>query len=174
MSSSFVATSGALPADRFPQFRSWPSSRWSKPEGTFGPHTGERFLYSQMADAAYKRLTREVAVPADGPATLSFWAFYDTEPGWDHLIVEARTPGADDWTTLSDANGHTTQDTGQSCPGGWQELHPLETLRLLDYGCAITNPRNDSSDGRRSALEPWHARRADGFGLRRARSITAR
>jgi len=124
VSSSFVATSGALPPDRFPQFRSWPSSRWSKPEGTFGPHTGERFLYSQMADAAYKRLTREVAVPADGAATLSFWAFYDTEPGWDHLIVEARTPGADDWTTLPDANGHTTQDTGQSCPGGWQELHP--------------------------------------------------
>jgi hypothetical protein len=125
VSASFVATSGVLPPDRFPQFRSWPSSRYSKPEGTFGPHTGERFLYSQMADAAYKRLTREIAVPAEGPATLGFWTFYDTEPGWDHVIVEARTPGADDWTTLPDLDGHTTQDTGESCPGGWQDLHPF-------------------------------------------------
>ena len=50
----------------FPQFRSWPSSRWDKPGGPFDPHTGEQFVYSQIADVAYKRLTREIAVPASG------------------------------------------------------------------------------------------------------------
>ena len=38
--------------------------------------------------------------------------------------MEARTPGGDDWTTLPDANGHTTTATGQSCPAGWVTLHP--------------------------------------------------
>ena len=33
-------------------------------------------------------------------------------------------PGGDDWTTLPDANGHTTTSTGQSCPAGWVTLHP--------------------------------------------------
>ena len=58
-----------------------------------------------------------------GPMT--FWTSYDTEPDWDHLFVEARTPGGDDWTTLPDANGHTTTATGQSCPAGLAStLHP--------------------------------------------------
>ena len=61
--SSFVSTSGILPPDRFPQFESWPSTRWDKPGGPFAPHTGTQYAYSQIADVSYKRLTREVAVP---------------------------------------------------------------------------------------------------------------
>ena len=38
------------------------------------------------------------------------------EPGWDFLFVEARTAGGDDWTTLEEQNGFTTQDIG-ACPG---------------------------------------------------------
>jgi hypothetical protein len=125
--SSFVTTSGILPVDEYPQFESWASSRWAKPGGPFDPHTGSRYVYSQIADVSYKRLTREIAVPAGG-GELTFWTSYDTEPDWDYLAVEARTAGQDDWTTLPDANGHTTQSTGQSCPGstsGWaDELHP--------------------------------------------------
>jgi hypothetical protein len=39
--------------------------------------------------------------------------------------------GTDDWTTLPDANGHTTQATGEVCftDGGWSTLH----ARLLHY-----------------------------------------
>ena len=38
-----------------------------------------------------------------------------------------RTPsGEDDWTTLPDANGHTTQDTGSACPV-WLDVHPFLT-----------------------------------------------
>ena len=125
--SSFVTTSGVLPADEYPQFESRASSRWAKPGGPFDPRTGSRYVYSQIADVTYKRLTREIAVPAGG-GDLTFWTSYDTEPDWDFLAVEARTAGGNDWTTLPDANGHTSQNTGQSClagnSGGWRTLHP--------------------------------------------------
>ena len=140
MSSSFVATSGILPVDEYPQFESWPSSRWDKPGGPFNPHSGEHYMYSQLADVSYKRLTREIQVPAGG-GSLDFWTSYDTEGAWDHLIVEARTAGGDDWTTLPDENGHTTQATGDSCPAGWRELHPhLDHYQTLnaDGTCSPT------------------------------------
>ena len=125
--SSFVTTSGILPVDEYPQFASNASARWAKPGGPFDPHSGSKYVYSQIADVSYKRLTREIQVPAGG-GELTFWTSYDTEPEWDFLTVEARTAGGDDWTTLPDANGHTSSDTGQSCPGstsGWaDELHP--------------------------------------------------
>jgi hypothetical protein len=121
--SSFLATSGILPVDRFEQFDSWPAARYDKPGGPFDPHTGEHYVYSQIADVSYKRLTRQILVPPAG-GSMTFWTSYDTEPAWDHLFVEARTAGGDNWTTLPDANGHTTTSTGQSCPAGWVTLHP--------------------------------------------------
>ncbi|HET8951703.1 MAG TPA: M14 family zinc carboxypeptidase [Solirubrobacteraceae bacterium] len=125
--SSYVTTSGILAEDEYPQFASSASARWAKPGGPFDPHEGSKYVYSQLADASYKRLTREIAVPAGG-GELTFWTSYDTEQDWDYLTVEARTAGGTDWTTLPDANGHTGTGTGQSCPGstsGWAaELHP--------------------------------------------------
>jgi hypothetical protein len=121
--SSFLATSGILPPDQFKQFDSWAAARYAKPGGPFDPHTGTQYVYSQIADVSYKRLTREIAVPATG-GSMTFWTSYDTEAEWDHLFVEARTPGGDDWTTLPDTNGNTTTETGQSCPAGWVTLHP--------------------------------------------------
>ena len=122
--SSFISTSGILPADEFKQFESWPAARWDKPGGPFDPHTGSHYVYSQIADVSYKRLTREFSVPAAG-GSLGFWRSYDTEHDWDYLTVEARTAGGDDWTTLPDANGHTSASTGESCASGWvEELHP--------------------------------------------------
>jgi len=48
----------------------------------------------------------------------------------DFQFVEAHTVGQDDWTTLPDQNGHTDQNTGESCPEGWHtdpsdEIHPF-------------------------------------------------
>jgi Zinc carboxypeptidase len=124
---SFIATSGILPVSTYPQFESWVSAKYDRPGGPFDPHTGTRYAYSQIADVSYKRVTRTIDVPAGG-ATLSFWTSYDTEATWDHLFVEARHPGQDDWTTLPDLNGHTSQAPGSPCPlgvsGGWRTLHP--------------------------------------------------
>ena len=91
------------------------AGRYDRPGGPFDPHSGSQYVYSQIADISYKRLTRTITVPSGG-ASLSFWVSHDTEVEWDHFFVEARTPGQEDWTTLPDANLHTTQSTGQSCP----------------------------------------------------------
>jgi murein tripeptide amidase MpaA len=132
--SSFISTSGILPVEDYPQFESWPSARWDKPGGPFDPHTGEQYAYSQIADVSYKRLTRTIDVPAGG-GDLDFWTSYDTEGAWDFVFVEARTPGGNDWTTLPDANGHTSQATGDSCTSGWSELHP-QTVHYQTYDAA--------------------------------------
>jgi hypothetical protein len=159
-SSSFVATSGILPPDRFPQFRSWPSSRWDKPGGPFAAHTGEQFAYSQIAHRSYKRLTREIAVPAEGEQGLSFWTSYDTEVDFDYLFVEARTAGDDDWTTLPDENGHTTQATGASCTGGWRRLHPQldrYQTRNPDNTCTPTGTTGEwhAATGNSGGWQEW-------------------
>lgn len=148
--SSFISTSGILPVDEFPQFESWPSARWDKPGGPFDPHTGEQYAYSQIADVSYKRLTRTVDVPAVG-GTLDFWTSFDTEVDWDYVFVEARTPGGDDWTTLPDINGHTSQSTGESCAAGWRELHPqLDHYQTLDDATETCSPTGSSGGA-------WHA-----------------
>jgi len=136
--SSFIATGDYLevtdPADSFPQFESWPAAEYeSGVSGPFDPHTGDSFMWSNRADEAYKRLMRTITVPAGG-ATLSFWTSYNLELDFDYMIVEAHTVGQDNWTTLPDANGHTTSDLSndQACTGGWSnpddaanELHPF-------------------------------------------------
>ncbi len=124
---SFLATSGILDAKTYPQFDSWVSAKWDRPGGPFAPHTGDFYVYSGIADITYKRLAHTVDVPAGG-ATMSFWTSFDTEAAWDHVFVEAHTVGQNNWTTLPDANGHTNQETGESCKqensGGWRTLHP--------------------------------------------------
>jgi Zinc carboxypeptidase/Immune inhibitor A-like, MAM domain len=132
---SFIATGDFLkvtdPADEFPQFESSPVAEYlSGIAGPFDPHTGSSFMWSERADEAYKRLTRTISVPAGG-ATMSFWTSYNLELDFDYLIVEAHTVGQDDWTTLPDQNGHTSNDlsTDESCTGGWS--NPADTANVL-------------------------------------------
>jgi Peptidase family M1 domain/Peptidase M1 N-terminal domain len=87
------------------------------------PRTGDQFVVSSQADSSYQRLARSFDVPVSG-GNLSFWLTRATEQDWDFVFVEAHTVGQDDWTTLQDVNGHTDQSTGQSCPNGWQQIHP--------------------------------------------------
>ena len=154
--SSFVATSGILPPDQFKQFESWPAARYDKPGGPFDPHDGDQYLYSQIADVSYKRLTKEVTVPASGAVPLTFWTSYDTEPDWDFMFVEARTPGGTDWTTLPDANGHTTTATGQSCPAGWRQLHPqLDHYQGADCSGTGSTGTWNAASGNSGGWQQW-------------------
>jgi hypothetical protein len=150
---SFLATSGILDPKTYPQFESWISAKWERPGGPFAPHTGDFYVYSQIADITYKRLTHTITVPAGGAATMSFWTSYDTEANWDHVFVEAHTVGQDNWTTLPDLNGHTTQATGESCKqgnsGGWRTLHPQ-----LDHYQTQTGPSTCDPTGTTGA---WNA-----------------
>jgi hypothetical protein len=160
--SSFIATGDFLtvtdPASSFPQFESWPAAEYlSGLAGPFDPHTGSSFMWSERADEAYKRLTHTINVPAGG-ATMSFWTSFNLEQDFDYLIVEAHTVGQDDWTTLPDANGHTSDDlsSDQSCTGGWSNpedaanvLHPF----LTHY--QTQNP--DGSCTNTGTTGQWHA-----------------
>jgi hypothetical protein len=65
------------------------------------------------------------------------------------MFVEVHTVGQDDWTTLPDANGNTSQATGDSCASGWaDELHPF----LFHYQDAACNPTGSTSNP-----GEWHA-----------------
>jgi hypothetical protein len=78
------------------------------------------------------RLHRTATVPGSGDATLKFSMSFDIEQDWDFVFVEVSADGGQTWTTLPDANGHTSQNTGQSCwdGEGWgAALHS----RLLAY-----------------------------------------
>ena len=104
---------------------------------------GASFLYSGRGEPAYKRLTRTIAVPPGG-TTLSFQVNRHTEEGWDWLFVESRTAGGDDWTTLPDANGHTSQDPG-ACPG-FLGANPWLNHYLTDVPPDLGDPDNPDDD----------------------------
>ncbi|HET6985125.1 MAG TPA: hypothetical protein VFI00_00870, partial [Kribbella sp.] len=161
--SSFIATSGILPTDQFKQFESSAAARYDKPGSPFDPHTGSHYVYSQIADVSYKRLTRAVQVPPAG-GSMTFWTSYDTEEAWDHLFVEARTPNQDNWTTLPDANGHTTTDTGESCKqensGGWRTLHPQLDHYQTQTGASTCAPTGttgawNAASGNSGGWQQW-------------------
>ena len=147
--SSLLTTSSFLPAEQYPQFASRSTIGYVRDGGApYEPHSGERFAFSQTADESYKRLTRTVDVPAGG-GQLSFWVSADTEAHWDFLAVEARTVGQDDWTTLPDVNGATTQDTGDSCTSGWASLHPHLTHYQEQGADGTCSPTGTTGE--------WHA-----------------
>jgi hypothetical protein len=160
--SSFIATSDFLevtdPEGEFPQFESWPAAEYlSGLAGPFDPHTGESFMWSDRSDEAYKRLSRTITVPAGG-ATLSFWTSYNLEQDFDYLIVEAHTVGQDNWTTLPDQNGHTTDslETDQSCTGGWS--NPADAANFLHP--FLTHYQTFQADGtctNTGTTGEWHA-----------------
>jgi hypothetical protein len=163
-SASFIDERAPAEA-QFPQFDSWAAAKYVRPGGPFDPHTGTFYTYSNIADISYKRLTRTISVPAGG-GNLSFWISRDTEPDWDFVFVEAHTVGQNDWTTLPDANGHTSQSTGPndpdlaSCPAGWRELHPwLDHYQTLnaDGSCSPTGTTGvwNAASGRSTGWEQW-------------------
>ncbi|MEU8146073.1 M14 family zinc carboxypeptidase [Nonomuraea sp. NPDC048901] len=158
---SFVATSAILPAAQFPQFASSAPVKWARPGGPFDPHTGSWDVYSGIADASWKRLTKTVDLTGKTSGDLSFWTSYDTEADWDFLTVEAHTVGGDDWTTLPDVNGHTSQSTGSSCDPpsggeGWRALHPF-TQRYQGANCEPTGTSGswNAASGNSAGWQQW-------------------
>ncbi|MEW9548083.1 M14 family zinc carboxypeptidase [Nonomuraea sp. NPDC050783] len=111
--------------------------------GPFDPVEGRWYVRGQHADDSYMRLTRTVdlgQVTAAQAPKLSFQLSYDTEPGYDNVIVEAHTAGQDTWTTLPDLNGGTGTGVPAECEAGFLlEEHPW-LLHYLTPGnpCAAT------------------------------------
>ena len=132
------------------------------PGGPFDPHTGSQYVYSQIADVSYKRLSRTLTVPAAG-GDLSFWTSYNTEADWDHLFVEVHTVGQDDWTTLPDMQrAHVAGDR--------RELQAGELGRLA-HAAPVPRPLPDA-DGPRQCAPDRHDRCVE-RGVGRLRRLAA-
>ncbi len=129
---TFLLTSYFLP-----HFDDSLSARYVRPGGPFEPRTGDYYVYSQMADMAYKRLGGAFTLPDSSPE-LRFWVSFDIEQDWDYVFVEVHDLGSDTWTTLPDANGLTGTGTGDSCASDWVgEIHP-HLAHYMDGDCNPT------------------------------------
>ncbi|MGW4929737.1 M14 family zinc carboxypeptidase [Agromyces sp. NPDC004153] len=127
---AFVVTSDVLPVDEFPQFASEGLAEYPDP---FAAVEGDWAAAAGHVDDGYQRLGRTYDLTgltaANAPAFAAQIAF-DTEEGYDNVIVEARAVGSDDWTTLPEASGATSSDVPTECEAGFLlDLHPW----LLNY-----------------------------------------
>ncbi|HDQ71309.1 MAG TPA: hypothetical protein ENN19_04325, partial [Chloroflexi bacterium] len=65
-------------------------------------HSGRYYWWSNRADESMTTLTRAFdfsAIEPGQPITMTYWAWYDVERGYDHVTVEAGTDD-DEWRTL--------------------------------------------------------------------------
>ncbi|MFJ9905673.1 M14 family zinc carboxypeptidase [Streptomyces sp. NPDC101152] len=141
---TYAVTSDSLPADKYPQFASAGAGQFAGTVNPYGPYAGSYMAAAVHTDDAYKRLTRTIDLTgvsaADKPALRSR-LLWDTEPGYDHVIVEAHTTGADDWTTLPEAGGATSKAVPSDCEAGFLvNEHPWlrHYLTVASSGCTAT------------------------------------
>ena len=141
---TYGVTSDELPAATYPQFASAGAGRFAGTVNPYGPYAGSYMAAAVHTDDGYKRLTRTVDLTgvsaADTPA-LRTQLLWDTEPGYDHAVVEAHTTGADDWTTLPEAGGATSTAVPTECEAGFLvNEHPWlkHYLTVASGGCTAT------------------------------------
>ena len=98
-------------------------------------------------------------VPAGQAPTFKAKLSYDTEPGYDNVIVEAHTVGQDDWTTLPEQGGLTSTDVPAECEADFllEEHAFLKHYLTPGTPCGATgtsgtwNAMTGSSDGWKDA-----------------------
>ena len=64
------------------------------------PHSGVTEWFGGKADLLDSTLTRTVDLRGKAAAALSFWTWYDLEPGWDFAFVQVSADGGATWTSL--------------------------------------------------------------------------
>ena len=137
----YQPTSDVLPVSEFPQFASQGAAQYDFTGDPFTPPEGTRYAAAVHADQSYMRLTKTVdltGVAAAANLRLTFQLSTNTEEGYDHVIVEARTPGQDNWTTLPEAGGGTSTAVPTECddPGFLLDLHPFLRHYFRGPDCA--------------------------------------
>ncbi|MFF3449043.1 M14 family zinc carboxypeptidase [Streptomyces sp. NPDC002667] len=142
---TYAVTSDSLNGAQYPQFASGAGAgQFSGTVNPYGPYAGSYMAAAVHTDDAYKRLTRTIdltGVSAADTPTLRSRMLWDTEPGYDHAVVEVHTTGADDWTTLPEAGGATTTAVPAECEAGFlAREHPWikHYLTVSAAGCTAT------------------------------------
>jgi hypothetical protein len=149
-SMGLLATSRDLPPGVYPQFTSQRAARYDNP--SIEPHTGERFVYSDLTPRGYQRLARTVDLTGATTAKLDTWLSYQTSTGRGFVFVEAHTVGQDDWTTLPDTLGHTKDALMTACPS--YNTHPQLHHYMTQQGTPNQPDFQCASTGTTGA---WHA-----------------
>ncbi|GGU88853.1 zinc carboxypeptidase [Streptomyces litmocidini] len=174
---AYTVTSDTLEPEEFPQFASSASAGdYPGIRTPFEPAEGSGFAAVKHADDTWARLARTVdltGVAAASRPRLDFQVSYDTEPGYDNLVVEAHTVGQDDWTTLPDLGGGTSARPPADCGDGYYVRgHPFLShyLTVGEDGCAPTgttgswNAFTGPSNGWRQAsvdLSAWAGKKVE-------------
>ncbi|MEA2124729.1 MAG: hypothetical protein QOI80_1511, partial [Solirubrobacteraceae bacterium] len=84
-----LVTSSVLDPARFPWFASVGLAEYVRPGAApYDPFTGDWYVYTGMADLAYRRLTKTVDLTGKTGGALDFQVSYDTEPDYDFGFVE--------------------------------------------------------------------------------------
>ncbi|MFJ9341186.1 M14 family zinc carboxypeptidase [Streptomyces sp. NPDC101733] len=136
---AYTVTSDTLPAAQFPQFKSAQSGQYAGVVNPYAPYAGTSMASALHDDDDWKRLTRTIdltqVTAADKPQ-LKTALNWNTEEGYDHVALEARTAGGDDWTTLADAGGLSSTTVPAECEAGFfVNDHPfLRHYLTLDGG----------------------------------------
>ncbi len=148
----FQTTSDVLPVEDFPQFESNGAAKYPQEGGPYGPVEGSRYAGVAHQDSSYTRLTKTIdlgSVAAADDPELQFQLSHNIETGYDFVIVEARTASGDDWTTLPDLEGGTSNAVPAECEVGFLlDEHPF-LKRYLKPG----NPcKNTGSSGEWNAF----------------------
>ena len=137
----FQPTSDVLPPAEFPQFASSKgAAKFNFSGNPFAPFAGTGYAGALHQDASYTRLTRTIDLSATSAAQapkLTFQLSINTEPAYDHVIVEAHTVGQNDWTTLPDLGGRTRTNPPAECTstGFLLALHPFLRSYLGGADC---------------------------------------
>jgi hypothetical protein len=93
---------------------------------------------------SYMRLARTIdltGVTAAQTPQLQGQLSFDTEPGYDDVLLEAHTVGQDNWTTLPETGGLTSTEVPTECEAGFLLEHPF-LLHYLTLGDACTATRH--------------------------------
>jgi bacillopeptidase F (M6 metalloprotease family) len=149
----------------------------------YDPPDGAWYAYSDRGSSAYKRLQTTVDLTGKSSGALTFTLSHSTEPDFDYVFVEAHTVGQEDWTTLADRNGNTSDDTGAGCPDDdpfWLETHPFlrhyitRTEDPAGASCAPTGSSGtwNAATGNSNGFHDWNVDLAPFAGRQVELSIT--
>ncbi|WP_371679084.1 M14 family zinc carboxypeptidase [Streptomyces sp. NBC_01276] len=139
---AYTVTSDSLPAAQFPQFKSAQAGQYAGVVNPYAPYAGSGMAAATHEDDDWKRLTRTVdltKVTAAEQPQLKMALNWNTEEGYDHAVLEARTAGGEDWTTLPDSGGLSSTTVPAECEAGFfVNDHPFlrHYLTLDGGGCS--------------------------------------
>ena len=143
-------TADVMPAESYPLFAASPAAQWEG--GGFKPLSGDGLLYSGVTANEYQRVGRTLDLTNATDGALEFGILRQSRAPFDAVIVEARTVGEEDWTTLPDENGHTTQTDAASCwSEAWLEKFPQLVHYMTPDASLLTGCRPEGTTGQ------WHA-----------------